>query len=193
MVQHSRRAPDYSDTQRGYYRARLNRRQGGGDPPGHMAVGTAFALFPWGAITNGKPVKWLLHITSTPSQPDSEATELPVGTSYTLERPRGRGGETWELGRLPPKLALQYFYDWGNMRSTGAIYWGLPRTTPTHPLRTAHSQSAKLIPSPNVARQPAQNPTFEHVEGDRTQRQPTTYPQPGPGPPLHSGSSSEGA
>ena len=123
-------------------------RQGGGDPPGHMAVGTAFALFCWGDITNGKPVKWLQHITSTPSQPDSEATELPVGTSYTLERRRGRGGETWELGRLQPKLALQYFYDWGNMRSTGAIYWGLPRTWTLPPIHWEQLTASQPSSSP---------------------------------------------
>ena len=155
MVQHSRRAPNYDDPHRGYYRVRLNRREGGPDPPGYIAVGTAFALFPWGAITSGKPVKWLVHITATPAQPDAEATELPVGTSYTLER--RPGAEGWELGRLQPKLALQYFYDWGNMRGTGAIYWGLPRTWTLPPIHW-EQLTAQLIPSPHRARQPALKP-----------------------------------
>ena len=176
MVKDSRRAPSYNDPNRGFYRVRLNRREGGGDPPGYIAVGTAFALFPWGAITSGKPVKWLVHITSTPAQPDSDATELPVGTSYTLERRGGDGG--WELGRLPPKLALQYFYDWGNMRGTGAIYWGLPRAWSLPPIHW-EQLTAQLIPPPSQVRRPALNPTFDHTQGG----QPDPAPAPAPAPP----------
>ena len=139
-------------------------------------MGTAFALFPWGAITNGKPVKWLVHITSTPAQPDRDATELPVGTSYTLERKGGEGG--WQLGRLPPKLALQYFYDWGNMRGTGAKDWGLPRAWSLPPIHW-EQLTAQLIPSPNQARRPALNPTFDHTQGG----QPGPAPNPAPAPP----------
>ena len=180
MVQNSRRSPDYQDTQRGFYRVRLSRRETKGDPPGYIAVGTAFAFFPWGAIIHGKPVKWLVHITATTAQPDADATELPVGTSYTLER---RGGEEgWQLGRLQPKLALQYFYDWGNMRSTGAIYWGLPRTW-TLPPSHWEQLTAQLIPPPRQVRHPVLNPTFDHdEEGPDTNPQP--QPQPSP-PPNH--------
>ncbi|CAE7552733.1 unnamed protein product [Symbiodinium necroappetens] len=179
MVKNSRRAPSYNDPSRGFYRVRLSRREGGEDPPGYIAVGTAFALFPWGAITNGKPVKWLVHITSTPAQPDSDATELPVGTSYTLERKGGTGG--WGLGRLPPKLALQYFYDWGNMRGTGAIYWGLPRTWSLPPIHW-EQLTAQLIPSPNQARHPALNPTFDHTQGGQHGPAPNPPPAPPPSP-----------
>ena len=95
MVQHSRRAPNYDDPHRGYYRVRLNRREGGPDPPGYIAVGTAFALFPWGAITSGKPVKWLVHITATPAQPDTEATELPWAQATPWRGGRGlKGGNS---------------------------------------------------------------------------------------------------
>ena len=37
---------------------------------------------------------------------------------YTLEMPPG--AHTWQLGSLPPRLALQYYYDWGNFMGTGS-------------------------------------------------------------------------
>ena len=131
-------------------------------------------------------MKWLLHITGGPPQADTEATELPPDTSYTLEMPPG--AQTWQLGSLPPRLALQYYYDWGNFMGTGAIYRRLPRASNNPP--TAWEQMAQqLIPSPRSYRQPARNPTFD-MGGDGGAPSPgtvasgSTQPQPSPPPPT---------
>ena len=157
MATGSRRAPEYRDPHRGYYRARLQRRPGGATPMGYMSISTAFVLFPWGRVTRGHPVKWLLHITGGQPQPDPEAAEMQPGSSFTLERKPG--GVTWELGGLPPKIALQYYYDWGHMQGTGAIYGRLPRSY-TAPPSKWEEMGANLIPSPQSERQPPPNPNF---------------------------------
>ena len=46
MATGSRRAPEYTDPRRGYFRARLRRRLGGATPAGYMSISTAFVLFP---------------------------------------------------------------------------------------------------------------------------------------------------
>ena len=107
----SRRGPEYASNTRGFHRIKVRRRPGGAEPAGYMATSTAFVLFPWGRIQGGRPTKWLLHVTGGPPQEDPEATQLRPGTSYTLEMPPGE--RTWQLGRLQPRLALQYYYDWG--------------------------------------------------------------------------------
>ena len=124
---------------------------------GYMGISTAFVLFPWGRVTRGHPVKWLLHITGGQPQPDPEAAEMQPGSSFTLERKPG--GVTWELGGLPPKIALQYYYDWGHMQGTGAIYGRLPRSY-TAPPSKWEEMGANLIPSPQSERQPPPNPNF---------------------------------
>ena len=155
MVQHSRRAPDYQDPRRGYYRVRINRREGGDEPPGYIAVGTAFALFPWGAITNGKPVKWLVHITATTAQPDSAATELPVGTSYTLERRRGEGrvGTGAATTQTSTPVLLRLGEHERNRRNLLGV--AAHMDAPTQPLGTAHSTAH---PAPNPGQTPSAQP-----------------------------------
>ena len=142
----SRRGPEYTSSTRGFCRIKVRRRPGGVEPSGYMATSTAFVLFPWGRIQGGRPNKWLLHITERserPPQEDADATQLQPGSSYTLEMPPG--ARTWQLGRLQPRLALQYYYDWGNMMGTGAIYDRLPRASNNPPL--AWEQMAlQLIP-----------------------------------------------
>ena len=178
----SRRAPEYSSPTRGYCRIQLRRRQGGNEPSGYMGTSTSFVLFPWGKIRGGRPVKWLLHITGGPPTADPNATELRPGTSFTLEMPPG--ATTWQLGGLPPRLALQYYYDWGNFMGTGAIYGRLPRASNNPP--TAWEQMAQqLIPSPRSYRQPAMNPTFDMGdphEGPSPGEAPSGGPAPHPGP-----------
>ena len=137
-----------------------------------MGTSTSFVLFPWGGITGGRPRKWLLHITGGPPTPDPDATQLQPGTSFSLEMPPG--APTWQLGRLQPRLALQYYYDWGHMMGTGAIYDRLPRASNNPP--TAWEQMAlQLIPPPNRMREAAPNPTFP---GDNQ----TDTPAPGAAP-----------
>ena len=90
------------------------------------------------------------------------APAFPLTVLKKRERERERERErraAWELGGLPPKIALQYYYDWGNMRGTGAIYGRLPRSytlTPSY----WEEMGARLIPSPDNARWPPPNPDF---------------------------------
>ena len=158
MATGSRRAPEYRSTTRGFCRARLQRRPGGAEPQGYMSISTAFVLFPWGKVTRGHPVKWLLHITGAQAQPDPEAARMIPGMSFTLERRPGK--PAWELGGLPPKIALQYYYDWGHMQRTGAIYEKLPRSY-TLPPSHWEEMGERLIPSPDWERQPPPNPQFD--------------------------------
>ena len=83
---------------------------------GCIGISTSFVLFSWGALKNGRPRKWLLHITGgpLPAQEDQEAAEMRPGSST-----------------LAPTIALQYYYDWGHMMRTGAIE-GLVRGRPPH-------------------------------------------------------------
>ena len=100
------------------------------------------------------------------------ATQLQPGTSFTLEMPPG--ARTWQLGRLQPRLALQYYYDWGHMMGTGAIYDRLPRASNNPP--TAWEQMAlQLIPPPTRTHEPVRNPAFP---GDNQ----TQSPGPGAAP-----------
>ena len=160
MATGSRRAPEYRNARRGYYRAMLQRRPGGLEPTGYMSISTAFVLFPWGKVQRGHPVKWLLHITGAQAQPDPEAAVLTPGSSFTLERKPGK--QAWELGGLPPTIGLQYYYDWGHMQGTGAIYERLPRSY-TMPPSQWEEMGARLIPPAGRQRHLPPNP---HFEGD---------------------------
>ena len=176
----SRRGPEYTSSTRGFHRIKVRRRQGGVQPSGYMATSTAFVLFPWGGIQGGRPTKWLLHITAGPPQEDTEATQLKPGSSFTLEMPPGE--RTWQLGRLQPRLALQYYYDWGHMMGTGAIYDRLPRASNNPPL--AWEQMAlQLIPPPGRPREQAPNPNFGGDNGAAGPSSgPSAAPQPSPTP-----------
>ena len=140
----------------------LQRRQGGLEPTGYMSISTAFVLFPWGKVRTGHPVKWLLHITGAQAQPDPEAAVMTPGSSFTLERKPGK--QAWELGGLPPTIALQYYYDWGHMQGTGAIYDRLPRSYSLPPSQW-EEMGARLIPRADRQRQPPPNPSFEPGDG----------------------------
>ena len=174
----SRRAPEYVSTSRGFCRVRVRRQRGGREPAGYMGTSTSFVLFPWGGVKGGRPRKWLLHITGGPPTPDPDATQLQPGTSFSLEMPPG--APTWQLGRLQPRLALQYYYDWGHMMGTGAIYDRLPRASNNPP--TAWEQMAlQLIPPPNRMREAAPNPTFRGENHSETPS-PGAAPSAGPSP-----------
>ena len=179
----SRRAPEYTSPTRGFCRIRVRRRQGGIMPTGYVGASVAFVLFFWGGVQGGKPHKWLLHITGGPPTPDQDATALQPGASYTLEMPPG--ARTWQLGGLPPRLALQYYYDWGNMMGAGAIYGRLPRASNNPPLAW-EEMALQLIPPPDRRREQPPNPSFD--QGNRTQDDgqgagpSTTLPRPSPTP-----------
>ena len=65
----------------------------------------AFALLPWGILDNHRPEKWLLLITAT-----SETAKRQPGDAFLLEwQPYTK---RWMLGRLQPRVARQYYYDW---------------------------------------------------------------------------------
>ena len=192
----SRRGPEYSSKVRGYCRRiKVRRTRGSRDPAGYMGTSTAFVLFPWGKIQGGRPRKWLLHITGGPPTPDPDATQLQPGSSFSLEMPPG--AVTWQLGRLQPRLALQYYYDWGHMMGTGAIYDRLPRASNNPPM--AWEQMAlQLIPPPGRQREMAPNPTFD--EGEQGEpptpgAAPSTSPGPAPQPrsPSPTAATKEGA
>ena len=101
MATGSRRAPEYTNPRRGYFRARLSRRPGGATPTGYMSISTTFVLFPWGKVQKGRPVKWLLHITGGQAVPDPDAAVMPPGSSFTLED-EARGGSVG-VGGSPPE------------------------------------------------------------------------------------------
>ena len=94
------------------------------------------------------------------------------GESYTLEM---RPGATWgQLGGLPARLALQYYYDWGQRMGTGAIYGRLPRASNNPP--TAWEEMAWQSAAPGESR-PATSPTPAPPPGSSNGTRPRRQPE----------------
>ena len=73
-------APNYDrQASKGYMRARQERRQGTGMPPGRMGVTRPSPYSRGGKSGGGRPERWLLHITVVGQLQDTTATTLRPG------------------------------------------------------------------------------------------------------------------
>ena len=110
----------------------------------HMGVNVAFALLPWGAITNNKPEKWL----ATAVVRDSQAAHMQPGDAFLLEwQPDTK---RWMLGRLQTRVARQYYYDWAFQQNAPPPQRGPPFGA-TYPPGQWERMAIELIPRPAAA------------------------------------------
>ncbi|CAE7255283.1 TTLL6 [Symbiodinium sp. CCMP2456] len=148
MARGAHNHPMYEQRARAYTRARQQLLDGGETPSAYVGRNTAFALLPWGQITDGAPDKWLMIVTALGRQVDDEAAHMQPGDMYLLEwNPRT---QRWHRGRLPRKVGIQYYYDWSRQRGTNPIRHP-PPTGQTHPIGQWEQMAIDLIPRPGLA------------------------------------------